>query len=311
MYLEVYIDVIFLINFIMDIILLLIVKRILKCSGRFLRILGGAAAGAAGACIIAVVPYLNRLVQFLFSYCAVCYAMIVIAFRPKGLKTGIRAVIVLYISTFFLGGIMNSLYYYSNLGFYFRELVNGNIFRDRNTKYYVFAVIAALASVPIFIQTFYMFRRGETELFPSELSYNDKSVRLVGLLDTGNSLHDPIYGKPVLIAEFSAIEPLLSESQAGKLREMMDMAEGSPGMERKNFDSSALDDDSEEPLKIMMVPYHSIGKKSGLLPAIIMNRVVVWSGKEPVCNERVLTAVSRNILSGKGEYQIILHRDIM
>jgi stage II sporulation protein GA (sporulation sigma-E factor processing peptidase) len=311
LYLEVYIDVIFLINFIMDIILLLIVKKILKCSGTILRILGGAAVGAAGACVIALVPNLNGFVQFLISYVIICMLMICIAYHMTNWKSRIRAVIVLYISTFFLGGIMNSLYYYSNLGYYFNELISGNLFQNRNTKYFIFAAIVTMASVPVFIETFFMFRRGNTELYQSELSYSGKSVRLVGLLDTGNSLHDPIYGKPVVIAEYAAIEPLLTVPQANKLRDFLDMAEGKLGFIQNDYGSSTSEDDTEEPLKVMMVPYRSIGKKSGLLPAITMNRIIIWNGKDPICNEKVLTAVSRNRLSSKSEYQIILHRDIM
>jgi len=274
----------------------------------------GAAAGASGACLLAIVPNLNEMVQFLTSYVLICLAMICIAYHQINWKSRIKAVIVLYITTFFFGGLMNSLYYYSKLGYYFRELIQGKLFQNRSITYLAFAIIVALASVPFFIETFHGLQRGNFELFQVEMSYEDKSVRMVGLLDTGNSLYDPIYGKPVLIAEYSSLKPLLSEYQANMLQVMLDTVEGnfdSINKKESPLENSLFNDKDEDRFNIMIIPYHSLGKKNGMLPAIVMNRVVIWNGEEQICNEKVLTAVSGSVLSRQSEYQVILHRDIM
>lgn len=314
LYLEVYIDVIFLINLIMDVILLQIVKKIIRCSSTKVRILCGAAFGASGACILTLIPNLNGLIQFLISYVIICLGMICIAYHRMNWKTRMKAIIVLYITTFFLGGVMNSLYYYSKLGYYFRELIQGKLFQNRNVPYFIFAVLVSFAFVPIFIDTIRGFKRRDLELYQTEMSYKDKSIQIVGLLDTGNSLYDPIYGKPVLIAEYAALVPLLSVTQANLLQELLDTVEenlDSIKQEEVTLESSISKAQDEERLNIMMIPYHSIGKKNGVLPAIVMNRIIIWNGEEQICNEKVLTAVSRNRLSRQSEYQVILHRDIM
>lgn len=312
--LEVYIDVIFLINFIMDFILLLIVRKIIKSSGKIKRLLGGAVVGAIGACVLTVMSDLNGLIQFLLSYVIICTLMICASFRFKNWKEQMRAVLVLYLSTFLLGGVMNSLYYYSRLGYYFQELIQGRLLHNRNPLYLVLSGATAFLLLPLFMKIIYLFRRGKQELYPTELFYRDKSVQLVGLLDTGNDLHDPIYGKPVLVAEYSAVEPLLNESQAKELQSMLDTFEGKSKIlvnEVAAAKDGTFDKGSEERLNIMMIPYHSIGKENGMLPAFIMNRIVISEGREQVCNEKVLTAVSRNKLSGQNEYQIILHKDML
>jgi stage II sporulation protein GA (sporulation sigma-E factor processing peptidase) len=312
--LEVYIDVIFLINFIMDIILLLIVKIILKSSCKVLRIFSGAAAGAFGACILTVMPDLNGLLQFLLSYVIICLAMICIAFPRTDWRTRGKALAVLYISTFFLGGAMNSLYYYSRVGYYFRELLQGKLFQNLDTFHFVVIVFITLSLTPILIKTILLFRRGKAELYQLQLWYKDKSVDLVGLLDTGNHLRDPIYGKPVLVSEYSALKPLLSVHQADKLGKLIDITEGNP-VSTENEETAVseiqFDDDIGEQINIMMIPYHSIGKKNGMMPAFTMNRIIIWDGKEEICNEKVIVAVSRNKLSRQNEYQVILHTDIM
>jgi stage II sporulation protein GA (sporulation sigma-E factor processing peptidase) len=117
-----------------------------------------------------------------------------------------------------------------------------------------------------------------------------------------------------LIAEYSALESLLSVRQANMLQALLDTVEGNHGSSDKegtSFESSIYNLEDEDRLNIMMIPYHSIGKKRGMLPAIVMSRIVIWNGEEQICTEKVLIAVSINRLSRQNEYQVILHRDIM
>lgn len=310
LYLEIYIDIIFFINLILDLVLLVIVKKILKYQSSKLRILLGAGIGALGACILALVPSLNTLVYFLIAYIIICYFMIYITFRGLTWKLRLRAIVMLYISTFFLGGVMNSLYYYTKLGFYFRELIQGRLFQNQSTTYFILAFIVGIAAVSAFIMILQNLRTGGLNLYETELTYGENSIRIIGLLDTGNSLYDPFYKKPVMIAEFSAIEPLLTVRQSGLLQSMLDTVEGN---QNRNSNSLAcgLEEEEEDRLNIMMIPYHSIGKNNGILPAIVMNRVVIWNGDEKIQTEKVNVAVRSEKLSKGNEYQIILHKDMM
>lgn len=315
LYLEVYIDVIFIINFIMDILLLLIVKKILKCKSGVIRLTTGACIGALGACILSVVPRLNGFVQFLAVYVILCSAMILTAFGFTSLKATVKAIVMLYITTFFLGGVINSLYYHSMMGYYFEELIQGRLFQNQSMTFFVFAGCAGAVAVLIFIITLKNLRSGDLKIYETELSYGDQSIRIIGLLDTGNNLYDPIYGKPVIITEFSALEPLLTVQQRNLLHNMLDTIDGKHTCfdEKGNSseDSSILRDEADEHFNVMMIPYHSIGRKYGMLPAIVMNRVVITNGKEKLYSEKVFTAVSRDKLSKLNEYQVILHRGIM
>jgi len=296
----------------MDLLLLFIVKKILKCKTTKLRMVLGGGIGATGACILAIIPELNGFLQFLFSYCLICTGMIYVSFIQKGWKARIKSIAVLYISTFFLGGFLNALYYNTRLGIFFRDLMNGRLFQDLNKTYFVIAILFGTIAIIVFIHTYYSFRKGNSRLYTTELFYREKKVRVMGLLDTGNGLRDPIFGKPVIIANYSAISQLLSENQAKQLKIWMDHLDGNHTTDPYQYFSEEFGtDDNKERLNIMMIPYRSVGKMNGILPAFTMDKVILWDEEEQICNEKVLTAVCADRLSTQNEYQVILHKDIM
>ena len=46
-----------------------------------------------------------------------------------------------------------------------------------------------------------------------EIAYNEASVTMTAFIDTGNSLTDGMSGRPVIIAELSAVSPLFSREE--------------------------------------------------------------------------------------------------
>ena len=63
-YYELYVDVLFLVNFMMDYLLLLLVKKMLKCTATHGRVCLGAFAGALLTCIV-VMKISNAFVEIL------------------------------------------------------------------------------------------------------------------------------------------------------------------------------------------------------------------------------------------------------
>ncbi|MFV0342243.1 MAG: sigma-E processing peptidase SpoIIGA [Anaerocolumna sp.] len=313
-YLEVYIDVIFIINFMMDLILLVMVKNIIKFPTSKFRLCLGAFVGAVSACIFSLVQNINTVVQMLIVYIFISYFIIVAAFKKQKIKARIKGVILLYITTFFLGGAMNAIYYNTKIGYYFSEIVNGRfvnieIFHNRKVLYIILAMIMILLSIFIFVAIF-KHSKSEPGLYQMELVYGEKKTNIVGFLDTGNQLYDPIFRKPVIITDFLAIAPLLSNKQLRLVRAVLNT------FDDNNEISTAKGNDLQEekeldPVNLMMIPYSSVGKKHGMLPALILDEITIWDGDEKTNRKRVYTAISGNVLSGQRDYQAILHKEIM
>jgi stage II sporulation protein GA (sporulation sigma-E factor processing peptidase) len=158
-----------------------------------------------------------------------------------------------------------------------------------------------------------VFKYGRTDLglYQIELVYSGKTTKIVGFLDTGNLLYDPIFRKPVMITDFLAIAPLLSNNQIRQVRAVLDSFDDNNEISAAVSDHLQESPDELEPVNIMMIPYRSVGKKHGMLPALILDELTIWNGDEKTNRKRVYTAISGNVLNGQREYQAILHKEIM
>lgn len=301
LYLEIYLDIIFFINFIMDYLLLTIVRKVLKWDTSILRRLLGATVGAIGVCILTVISPSNHIIHFIISYFVICILMVFTTYKPKSIQMGLKSVIILYLTTFLLGGVINSLYYHSMFGYYMHELINGRLFNELSIKIILLLVAPSIIGITVLAKLISKINRKDVDLFETNLILKDKTICLTGLLDTGNNLFDPIFGKPVIIIEYSSLEGLLSYEQEKYLEKLI-------ANDKKDLDIKSKESDN---INVFMIPFQSIGKKKGLLPAITINKMVIKKNDEKVACENVLTAIWNGRLSRSNKYQLILHKDLI
>ena len=104
---ELYIDVFFLINAIMDWMLLKITGKILSCKVGKMRILWGAFLGAFLTCIVWSIPGIPGILKLLFFYTFVNVVMIQAGLGIRRSRELVRAFIVLGISAVLMAGILS------------------------------------------------------------------------------------------------------------------------------------------------------------------------------------------------------------
>lgn len=124
-------------------------------------------------------------------------------------------------------------------------------------------------------------RPGSVRYVPVELLYGDKKLRLTALCDSGNTLRDPITGKPVLVVGAEIAQQLtgLTEQQ---LR-------------------SPVRAVGEAPVPgLRLIPYRTVGQSAGMLLALRISQVRIgtWKGSS-------LVAFAPEKLSGDGRYQAL------
>lgn len=122
------------------------------------------------------------------------------------------------------------------------------------------------------------FRRRDALYIPVELTYCERTLSLTALRDTGNSLRDPVTGKPVLIIDSLAAENLV-------------------GLDRRQL-SNPLETIGVLP-GLRLIPYKTVGG-TGFLLALRMTQVKIGNRQGSG-----IVAFSPEVLSMDGQYQAL------
>lgn len=299
MYLEIYIDILFLINLVMDYFLLALEMRILKWNTRRIRRIMASVLGATATCVFAILPSLYGKVKFVISYLVICTLMIRISFRTKKIKEMIRGVVVLYLITYCVGGVITSLYYQRETLYYYADKLMGRLFGKMNLLSVAILGTIAMACILIIVRFLKHQKQMTKEIYEVWLTRDGVCVHTMGLVDTGNCLFDPITGKPVIVIEMKLMEEALEPSLYHDLKKIV------------QFEDTSYHINSENATKIRLIPFQSIGKKRGILPAILLDEVEIRKDTQFLCSKRVIAALYDDILSQTKEYQVILHKSLL
>ena len=250
----VYLDVVMLLNFLVDLLLLLSANNLCGHPPGWKRAIPAAVIGGVygGICLLPGFRFLGNWLWRIVSLLVISW--IAFGFSVSGTRRGV----VFLLLSMALGGLAAGMH---SSGF--------------------FGLIAAAGSV--FLLCFFGFRGriGKARYLPVQLRYGEKSMSLTALYDTGNTLQDPVTGKPVLVVGAEVAKQLF-------------------GLTRQEL-SSPVNAVSQALLPgLRLIPYRSVGQAGGLLLALRMHDVKIgnWKGS-------ALVAFSPNGLSTEGEYQAL------
>lgn len=196
MYYELYIDVLFLVNFLMDYILLLVTKKVLRISSPYGRICLGALLGAFLTCVVAALGIPFAFIKAILFYILVPSAMLSAGIPIRDFRGFLRALFTLYISGFLVGGIFEYLNQYVNVK------AGSLFFALAMASYYL-----ASGALKMLALLFYF---GQSRCLVT-LRFGGESCKAEAIVDTGNHLRDDVSGKAV-----SIISRKLAEQLVGK-----------------------------------------------------------------------------------------------
>lgn len=259
MYYELYVDVFFLVNFMMDFLLLLIARKILKCSATHGNICLGSLVGSLLTCFVVVLPVRSAILKLMLFHIVINVLMIYIGLRVHTLREIVRAWIALYIGGFLLGGVFTYFQQYLKMGSLF--------FAVAVFSYWI------VQGIWVFVVCMQKVKQNECNV---TLYQNGEKCTLHALIDTGNSLSDPLTKQPVCIVEYEAVKTWLNEDEVKNLRRIF---------------------------------FHSIGKECGTLPVMELEKMCIHNEKECWVMKPIV-AVCENKISADEEYGMILNPDI-
>ncbi|MCL5935767.1 MAG: sigma-E processing peptidase SpoIIGA, partial [Firmicutes bacterium] len=156
---------------------------------------------------------------------------------------------------------------------------------------------AGVAVLPRYIKT----RQGfEAVKLPVTIYFEGRGVTVRGLVDTGNSLCDPVSGEPVMVVEHSAIKDVLpspmKESDAcnGDAILVIERMIGTPWAGR-----------------LRLIPFHSLGNDRGILLGIKPDRVEFVRDSRLQKVDKVIIGIHGRRLDAGEEYNAIINPSLL
>lgn len=190
---KVYIDLIMLLNFLLDFILLLTTSVILKRNVKITKIIMGAFVG--GLSILFLFYDINSFLLFIFKF-IISILMVIISFSYRNFKYTLINIIYLYMSSIVLGGFL----YLLNLEFSYKHI--GILFYNNGLSInFIFLIIFSPIILYLYIIQIRKFKNNYSNYYKVEIYYNGKKYKYIGYLDTGNTLKDSLTGKSVILID--------------------------------------------------------------------------------------------------------------
>lgn len=259
MYYKLYIDVLFLENLILDYLLLGWTGRLLGCSTTQRRRILAAALGSGSFCVLCLCSATGTVTGLLITWLGIGVLMVKLGFHIRKWRQLLQAACVLYFNGLLLGGVISWLKEWSPVG--------------QHSLVKLFVPIGIILEFFLFV---FASVRKRKEIYCNVSIYYKGAVRTAtGLWDTGNSLRDPLYHKPVSIIERRILEPEV---------------------------------DGE--IMLFPVSYHSLGNTNGKLPALIADYLSFQLGDQRYVIEQPVLGLTEEPLSEDGSYDLILNPNI-
>ena len=219
----VYADLLFLINFSMDLLCLFATAKILQ---RKLGVLRGAiSATLGGTYSVAILFFPMSAIVSVFADLLFCAFMCLVAFGVSG---GGWYKYLLTTSVFFgvsvgTGGLMTAIFSLLNRLDLPLEEVEKN---GDGVSVWLFAILAVISGAAATMSGKFFKAVSKDTVFAVDITYRGKSVSIKGMVDTGNLLRDPISGKPIIIVDTEELRGMMTpkcvlDASNGKIAEVV------------------------------------------------------------------------------------------
>lgn len=190
---KIYIDIIMLLNFFFDFILLLTVSIVLKRNASIKRIIFGAFIG--GLSMLFLFFEFTTFTLFIFKI-FISILMVLITFGYYDLKYTFKNILYLYSTSMILGGFL----YFLNVTFSYKQ--KGLIFINNGLSVnFVFLIISSPIILYLYIKQGIWLKHNYNNYYDVTIYVSKKEIKCKGFLDTGNNLVDPITKKAVLLID--------------------------------------------------------------------------------------------------------------
>ncbi|HJB88769.1 MAG TPA: sigma-E processing peptidase SpoIIGA [Candidatus Blautia excrementigallinarum] len=277
---EIYIDVVFGANLLMDYILLRVLGMALGLRRRPGRCLAAALVGALFSCLVLWFPKeAFPAAVILHGLCAA--GMIRIGFGVKKGALLLNTVFMLYAAAFLWGG--------------FREALEDG---EGSVRTFLLCALCVYAGTGAAVCVGDAFRIRRKNIYPVTLSWHGKKQDVYGFYDTGNLLTDPVNGSPVSVAEADALKKILSEELTVRLKHLKE----NPG---------ELECTEIVGLRPRYLSCSTVGQKQCLMLTVTLDELCIRAPGEEVRIKKPVIALAFEPSALGKEYKVLLNSRLL
>ena len=289
----IYLDIIFVENILMNYIILFATLVILKVKNKWqqIRLL---LSGIIGS-VYAIIVYLNILPIYsgIIAKAILSIVMVYVAFNPQSIKQLFKQLLIFYLISFIFGGCTFALIYFirpENV-----QMRNGVFVGMYPIK------VAIIGGVIGFIITQIAFKINKNKLntkntiFDIQIYYEDKTINIKALLDSGNMLKDPVSEIPVIIIEKEIMYKIIPKNILDYIEKIM-----KGDYDIQNYIS-----------KIRMVPFMSIGKENGMLVGIRLDKIKIQTEDIDVERKDVIAGIYDKKITKDNKYNALIGLNLL
>ncbi|MBU8877734.1 sigma-E processing peptidase SpoIIGA [Bacillus sp. FJAT-29790] len=298
---EVYLDIIWALNFLFDSLLLYLTAIILKREIRLWRLFTGGLIGSV-IILLSVTPISiysgHPIIKLVISI-----LMVITAFGFKRFRYFLNGLMTFYLTTFLIGGSLIGVHYFIKFDFQLSSsvfLASVKGFGDPISWLFV------LLGFPI---AWHLSKRNMEGIEMTKIQYdslinvivaiNGVSYQFKGLIDSGNQLYDPITKMPVM---FVSIKNRTADFPEG-------LVKFAQSPEKIILGNEPISPDWEHLMRV--IPCKVVGQEHQLIIAIKPDRIVLEGDDGLYEVERGLVSFSTQQLSSDDAFQCIVHPKMM
>ena len=293
----IYLDVVWLLNFLFDGLLLLLTAIILKRKVKKIRLIVGALIGSS----IVLLMFTPMAAFASHPIVKLIYSIIIVTstFGYKRFRFFLQGLLTFYFTTFMIGGGMIGVHYF----FQYELAITNNVMATNTTG---FGSPISWGFVLIGFPLVWYFSKSRIddievkkihyeEIVQVRIDIEEYSIELQGLIDSGNQLYDPITKTPVMIVDIDKLQSFLPPSIVEKSKSI------------DTLTSETNDPPHKWESRIRIIPYRGVGQNHEFLVAIKPDLITINHHNEIIKVKKALVGLNHTGLSSDGDYDCIIH----
>ncbi|CCQ95840.1 putative Peptidase U4 sporulation factor SpoIIGA [[Clostridium] ultunense Esp] len=286
-------------NIIINYIILYVTEKITRTKTSKLRLFIAATIGSLYTLVV-FFPNLRFMGKFIIKF-SISVLMIILAFNPEKFNLFLKQLSAFYLTSFVFAGTVIGIFYIISNKF---TIVKFSFKNSKELiKFLTLGIGLAIILIRNIIKNHLIRINKENCLTNITISLNSKETDLIALIDTGNSLKEPISQKPVIIAEYNALKTILPELVNKAYMDNKDLD--------LNFIAKIMEEIGDE-IKLRLIPFKSLGNDNGILIGFIPDSIKVYLANETKkLTEDIIVAIYNDKLATDEQYNGLLHPEIL